>query len=321
MTESEVRAPLARAFPSLAPYLPYLPLSRDQLMLLLVSVNLLFLGVDTYLAHLISGTIVPREWIPILFGPTAAVLMFVAGLIALKFRHLASTIATLTLIASFGVGVLGAYYHFMRATLPAAPPGQRISIYLLMWAPPVLGPLSFSLIGWLGISAAWIEDPPDSGRLYLPGRWKLALPFSKTRAYYFMVGLGSLMALISSVLDHGRHHFGDPWMWLATAVGIFGSVVPVGLGILRSPNRGDLLTYCFAMLLLIALGPLGTFLHVMANLTAGGSIVVERFIRGAPFLAPLLFSNMGILGFITMLHPSEFRFGSLEQLPELDETV
>ena len=48
-----------------------LPLSRDQLMLLMAAINQIFLGIDIYLAHKISGTIVPREWIPIIFGPIA----------------------------------------------------------------------------------------------------------------------------------------------------------------------------------------------------------------------------------------------------------
>ena len=52
-----------------------LPITRDQMMLLMAAVNLLFLGIDTYLAHSISGTIRPNEWIPIIFGPVAAVLL------------------------------------------------------------------------------------------------------------------------------------------------------------------------------------------------------------------------------------------------------
>jgi len=48
-----------------------LPLTRDQCMLLMAAVNEIFLGIDTYLAHLISGTIRPNEWIPVIFGLTA----------------------------------------------------------------------------------------------------------------------------------------------------------------------------------------------------------------------------------------------------------
>jgi hypothetical protein len=59
------------------------------------------------------------------------------------------------------------------------------------------------------------------------------------------------------------------------------------------------------MVLLIAVGVVGSVLHINDNLTSRGVFVVERFIRGAPFLAPLLFSNMGTLGLIALLDPVE----------------
>lgn len=33
------------------------------------------------------------------------------------------------------------------------------------------------------------------------------------------------------------------------------------------------------------------------------SVVIERFICGAPFLAPLLYTNMGLLGLIALVDP------------------
>jgi hypothetical protein len=71
--------------------------------------------------------------------------------------------------------------------------------------------------------------------------------------------------------------------------------------VINRPTRADLVTYTATMLLLIAVGMVGAVLHVNFNLVAQGTVVVERFIRGAPFLAPLLFSNMGMLGLITLL--------------------
>jgi hypothetical protein len=64
-----------------------------------------------------------------------------------------------------------------------------------------------------------------------------------------------------------------------------------------------------AMLLLILTGAVGAILHIQNNLTAGGVIVQERFIRGAPFLAPLLYANMGTIGLITLLDPRETPIG------------
>ena len=281
-----------------------IPVSRDQAMLLMLASNQILLGLETYLAHLISGTIVPNEWIPIYFGPVAGVLLLVAGLLALHNRPLATLIATTVFLASAVVGLLGAYFHLVRAILPSAPAGEAVSVPLLVWAPPILGPLTFALVGLLGISAAWVEDPPDSGTLVLLGGRRLRLPYSKTQAYFFTIGMGSLATVISSVLDHARTEFANPWLWLPTAVGVFATVVAVVLGATDRPSRGDLITYAVAMILMIAVGVLGTILHVNQNLTATGTIVGERFLRGAPFLAPLLFADIGTLGLIVLLDPA-----------------
>jgi hypothetical protein len=298
---------LAKLFPRLEEV--HLPLSRDQLMLLMAATNEIFLGIDIYLAHSISGTIVPNEWIPIIFGPIAGVLLLIAGLIALRNRPLATLFATLVFVSSIAVGLLGAYFHLLRAILPNAPLGERVSVGLLVWAPPILGPLTFSLVGLVGISAAWREDPPDSGVLDLLGGLRLRLPYSKTRAYLFMVAMGSLATVISSVLDHARTNFENPWLWLPTGVGVFATVVAAGLAAVGDPKRGDLITYLAAMVLMIVVGVTGTILHINQNLTSQGTIVGERFLAGAPFLAPLLFADMGGLGLIALLNPREKGLG------------
>lgn len=298
---------LAIAFPGIRRW--RVPLTRDQLMLLMAATNEIFLGIDIYLAHSISGTIVPDEWIPIIFGPIAGLLLLGAGLIAIRRRPLATVLATIVFIASIVVGLLGAYFHITRAILPTGPPGERFTVDLLVWAPPILGPLTFSLVGLIGISAAWVERPPDSGKLVLLWGRHLQLPYSKTRALIFMIGLGSLATVISSVLDHARTNFENPWLWVPTTVGIFGTVVAVGLGAIGNPKRGDVLTFIAAMVLMILVGLLGSYLHIQQNLTSQGVIVGERFLRGAPFLAPLLFADMGSLGLLALLDPSEREAG------------
>ncbi|MFH1434126.1 MAG: hypothetical protein ABIJ56_00280 [Pseudomonadota bacterium] len=281
-------------------------LTRDQVMLLFIAVNEIFLGMEHYLAHLISGTIRPHEAIPIVFGPAAGGVLLLAGIIALRAGNLASALATITLLASIAVGLLGCWYHVMRAVLPSGPLEAMLSfnlVHLIVWAPPVLGPLTASLIGLLGISAAWLEDPVDSGRLRLIGRFRVRLPYSKTRAFFFMIGLGVLATLISSVLDHARTDFSNPWLWVPVAAGVLGTVVPVMLGMVKKPSRADLITYFITMLLLVAVGIAGLALHVQHDLTAQSQVVPERFIRGAPFMAPMLFSDMGVLGLVILLDP------------------
>jgi cell shape-determining protein MreD len=62
-------------------------------------------------------------------------------LVALRWRRAASIIATVVLTTSIVVGFLGAYFHVVRAIRPAAPLGERVTIPLLVWAPPIVGML------------------------------------------------------------------------------------------------------------------------------------------------------------------------------------
>lgn len=285
-----------------------LPLTRDQIMLLMVAINELFLGVDHFLAHKISGTIRPWEMFPIYFGLSAGTMLLIAGLIAVRYRNTASVIATLTLAVSIVVGLIGWKLHIMRAILPNAPVGEQISLHKLVWAVPFIAPLTSSFVGVLGISAAWLERPADSGRLVLVNRARLQLPFSKTQAYFFLIGMGTMACVISSVLDHARSNFENPWLWLPNIIGIFGIVACFLMGVIDRPTKTDLLTFVGAMAALILVGMVGSVLHLQNDYIAGGySILTERLIRGAPPLAPLLFSDMGALGLIVLLDPREIK--------------
>jgi hypothetical protein len=215
-----------------------------------------------------------------------------------------STMAAAGVAASVVVGVVGAYFHLLRAILPSGPIGQRVTLDFFFLAPPILGPLAFAFVGVFGTSAAWIEDPPGSGRLLLPAGLELRLPYPKSNAYFYVTAIGMLIALVSSVLDHAAVGFHHPWLWLPLAVGVFATVAALVLGILARPTRLDLWTYVAAMLLAILVGAVGAVLHVEHDLASGARVVPERLLRGAPFMAPLLFSNMGLVGLLALL-PSE----------------
>lgn len=282
-----------------------LPLTRDQLFLLMAAINQLFLSVDIYLAHNINGQIKPNEWIPILFGAAAGVLLLLAGVVALRQRALATVVANLVFLGSIIVGFLGIFFHLSRTVLLEAPLPQPQQVNALVWAPPMLGPAFFILIGVLGISAAWIEDPTDSGRLRLLGRRSVQMPYSKTRAYFFIVGIMAVATLISSVLDHARFNLENPWVWLPIIAGLFSTATAIALGIIRRPTREDLSVYAVSMALLIVVGVIGWFLHLNSSLGPRGVVVIERFLRGSPLLGPLLFANVGLMGLLALLDPRE----------------
>ena len=282
-----------------------LPLSRDQFFLLLAAFNQVFIALDIYLAHSINGTLKPNEWIPILYGAAAGIALLAAGAVALRHRALATRLANFVFILGIVVGLLGAWFHLNRTVLLDSGLLSSQAVNTLIWAPPVIGPLFFILISVLGISAAWVESPVDSGRLRFFGSRQLQMPYSKTRAYMLITAIFILATLISSVLDHARLGFGNAWVWLPVAAALFGFTTSLFLGIVKTPGSGDVATHAFAMILLIATGGVGFVLHADASMTSAGLIVVERFLRGSPALAPLLFCNVGVMGLLAMLPPQE----------------
>jgi len=76
------------------------------------------------------------------------------------------------------------------------------------------------------------------------------------------------------------------------------------LALIPKPNRVDLTIYAAAMGILLLVGPLGLVLHVLYDLETGNAIIFERFLRGAPLLASMVFANMGLLGLPVLLDPA-----------------
>ncbi|MCD6338933.1 MAG: hypothetical protein J7M29_06095 [Verrucomicrobia bacterium] len=294
-------AELERLTPPGWAWLRRLPFTRDEAMLALLAANEFFMGLDAWLAHGANGTLTLRELIPIFFGFLAAAVLLAAGWLARRNRPLASAAASAVFLLSIIVGLSGAWFHLSRGGLTRAFLWKAAAVDLLVWAPPVMAPLAFALVGILGISAAWPEDPPDSGELVLPGGGRFPLPYSKTRAYFYLAGMGVLAALISSALDHARTGFAHPAMWISAAAGVFAATAAVVMGAAKRLERGDLYTYVGAMALLIVIGVVGAVYHVRADLAGKSVIVLERFLRGAPVLAPLLYTNMGVLGLVALL--------------------
>jgi hypothetical protein len=59
------------------------------------------------------------------------------------------------------------------------------------------------------------------------------------------------------------------------------------------------------MALIALVGAIGVFLHVDTNLVAEGRVIGERFIHGAPLLAPMLFADIATFGLLVLLDSDE----------------
>lgn len=282
-----------------------LPLTRDDLMLFLVGFNMIAIGIETYLAHLISGGIKPGEAIPMYFGPVAGVIVFIA-LFFRVFRQ-SKVLTTLTILGvsalSVVVGVLGTAFHWERGVAPAFFEGSRLRWDWLIHAPPALAPLAFAGIGLMGILSVLEESEAGSGRFEFPGVLSLQSPMSKTRQLLWLVGLGIAAATVSAFVDHSRTNFDDFFVWIPVVLGLFGTIVTLILANYEEHSKWDYFIFFWVMMLMIWVGVMGLGLHINADLPEGpqGGINTERFIRNAPVMAPMLFANMGLLGLITMV--------------------
>ena len=280
-----------------------LPVTRNDLLLLMVAFMQIGLGVETYLAHLISGSIKPGEMVPIVFGPTAGLLLLVA--LALRLRRRSIVLPSLMIIAvavaSVIVGIVGTAFHWDRVLPPQSVAGG-LRWDWLVFAPPVVGPLSFAGVGLLAIVAVLEDTKPESGKLTLPGVITFNTPLPQTRQFLWLVAFGLYAATLSSFLDHGRTSFENIFVWTPVILGLFGSITTTVMAVYERHTKSDYLTYFWVMILMILLGVLGLGLHINADLPEGASnIVLERFVRGAPVMAPMLFALIGAFGLITMI--------------------
>ncbi len=276
--------------------------SRDGLFLLVGAVTMLFLALDTYVSHLAGGVVRGAEWVPVLFGVPAGVILLAAGLVSVRSRKIAVPVAALVYLGSVAVGVAGAYFHWVRLVVPSLPWIPALTGKPFLWVPPLLAPLAFALVGLLGLSALAEETPEGSGRVHiLPGR-TLTLPLSKQRAYLLLVTLGIVLAVVSSTLDHAHEGFRFSWMWLAAVAGVFAAVAVLLYAVEDAPGKEDRASAISALLVLAVAGIVGEWMHLSADYALGqGHLVLEKFIRGAPILAPLLYAYMAILGLIATL--------------------
>lgn len=282
-----------------------LPVSRNDLLLLLVAFTEIGLGVETYLAHLISGTVRVMESIPVIFGPIAGVFLLVA--MALRLRRGPGAGSSLLVMgvgaASVVVGVVGSAFHWERALPGAGSAAAELRFDWLIYAPPVAGPLSFAGVGLLAIIALLEDTRPETGKLTLPGVLTFRTPMPQTRQFLWLVAFGLYAATLSAFLDHGRTDFGNVFLWMPVALGLFGSIVTTLMAVYETHTESDYRIFFWTMMLMIGLGVLGLGLHVNADLPEGpvNGINVERFIRGAPVVAPMLFALMGAFGIATMV--------------------
>ena len=242
-----------------------------------VLVNLAFLSVDIYLAHSVNQFRRTAEYVPLYFSMAAPVVLLI-GLLAGEwygYRAAWRDLGYLVGWAAVGIGLVGVVLHLDSRFF------YDRTIRSLVYAAPFAAPLAYTGLGLLLIMNRMVST--DS--LEWP-RWVLLLTLG-----------GFFGNFLFSLTDHAQNGFFHWTEWIpvvssALAVGFLAAPFITAVG------RPYLWLCAGVMLVQAAVGLLGFYFHVAANLHGPSTRVWDNFLFGAPALAPLLFPNLVLLAAI-----------------------
>lgn len=242
-----------------------------------VLLNFLALGFDIFLAHSENQFRRNVEYFPVYFS-AAGTLLLLLGIAAREVWHRTAVwrdVGYLVGWISVVTGLAGVMFHldsqfFYERTLRS-----------LTYAAPFAAPLALTGVGLLLILNRMIS--PGS-RLW--AEWIIVLAAG-----------GFFGNLVLSLTDHASNGFFRSIEWLPVVTSAF--AVSFLLVPLLAPVTRSYLALCALVLLVeAAVGVLGFFLHNLANLRGPSASLFENFIAGAPPMAPLLFPNLALLGWM-----------------------
>lgn len=253
-----------------------------------VTLNLLILAADIYIAHSVNHFGKPAEYIPLFFSIGAPILL--AVVIALRWiwgytapwRDVGYLVGWLSVL----VGLGGVLYHlesrfFLDRTLKS-----------LTYAAPFAAPLAYSGLGFL-----LLVDRMVKVRTPEWARWILLLALG-----------GFFGNFILSLTDHASNGFFARTEWIPVISSAFATgflLVPI----MSQVSRRFLDVVLLVMVGQALVGLLGFWFHLRANLIEPGASLFDRLVNGAPPMAPLLFPNLVGLALI----------GLWAMLPHLEE--
>jgi hypothetical protein len=271
-----------------------LPIEKNRLLMLFVGINLLFTGIDVVLAHSINSYIPVYEWIPIIYFPLGSLsCIFVA--LKTKPEKWQALIHIMLMVTGVLVGIIGTAFHANAVLNPAG----YLTWSWVVFGSPILAPLAFSGISLLGLYAITEEVENQPGVLNVPGLGTFKAPISRDRHFLWLVGLGFGASAVTSIIDHAQYGYSF-YKMISIIFGLFATSVVLYISVAKEWTKGDGLVYFCTMISAVIVGVLGFGFHLSADLAGTGVISMERILAFAPVLAPLLYSDLGMLGLLVV---------------------
>lgn len=239
---------------------------------LFAAANIAFLGLDILVAHKANDFAERVEWAPIVFSAVATPLL-IPGALGSR-RRVFAVVDRVVAWGSILVGAAGMVFHLESAFF------QRQTLHDLVYSAPFAAPLAYVGVGLLLLL---VRAKEADTRAF--GPWVLFLALG---------GFVGNFAL--SLLDHAQNGFFYVTEWIPVVAAAFG--VSFLATMLVRPGRTLLRACAWVMGFQVLVGLLGFVLHVRAIFARESASLVDRFVFGAPALAPLLFPNLALLAAI-----------------------
>ena len=249
-----------------------------------VILNLGFLTFDIYLAHSENQFRSRAEYIPLFFSAIAPLVLIFALVEGARNRLAWKVLGHLVGWTAIVVGCTGVILHLESHFF------YERTIRSLTYSAPFAAPLAYTGLGFLLVMNRMVSIESIEW-----SRWVLL----------FTLG-GFVGNFVFSLTDHAANGFFSRVEWVPVAA----SALAIGFLLVPLVSRVSrpFLNLCGIVLFLEAMvGIWGFVLHAMANLRGPSVHAFDNFVYGAPPLAPLLFPNLVLLGFIGL-----WRFGSHE---------
>lgn len=260
-------------------------MTRDRALLLeaFVVSNLAFLVLDVFIAHSINDFRHPAEWIPLAYAAPGAAVLAANLVLRGPWRDRGGDAAWRRgvgrwagLVVGWGgiaVGVAGLLWHLESGFF------RETTLERLVYAAPFSAPLAFAGLGLLGILNRLV--PPEETEW---GRWVLLL------AWGGFVGCFAL-----ALGDHAQNGFFHAAEWIAVGAGA-AAVAFLAIPLVARVPQGYYGILLGVLGLEAAVGVVGFALHLQPVFDGGAAPLLDRILYGAPPFAPLLFTDLALLG-------------------------
>jgi hypothetical protein len=277
----------------------------ERSMALITAFAAIVSGWEAYAQHLRGAFSHWLMWTPVGLTPPT----IVAALAAVLRPDLGRRVLPALALASLADGIVGFVFHLRG--IGRMPGGWKLGQYNVVMGPPIFAPLLTCTVGVVGLLTGLLrpEVPPSrSWRLAVAGR----LP-ARQNGFAANIAHGRfqrVLALVSAVFavlaggeayaEHLRGSFNRRVMW--TPVWLTPPMIAAAVGAAASQRVAETVLPLAAVVTFLD-GLLGFLLHLQGiqRMPGGFRNLQFNFTMGPPLFAPLLFSSVGLLGFIAAL--------------------